>query len=355
MIGRRTKKRIKQGVIHILSKKRIKGIDAMRAFAAFAIVLIHVFPIPTDSDIRIKILVQQTARFAVPFFFVTAGFFYAQRIQTGLLPIFALKKSFNRILPIFLFWSFIFFINPHVKRIHEQGLVAAYFGKFVELISNVEKLIFVGPGFHLWFFISLMYTVIVFHLLSGYKKNYLVIMLAFFLYVFGVMGGSYAKSAIGLAVPINTRNFIFFSMLPFTIGYYLYGTEGIWRNCYFGIFLWATGSILHFFEIFMLNRFDGISIRSIDYVFSTVLMGVGAFIVGRSNPPFFGWKPLVKLGLLSVGIYAIHPLFSGRLNLVENLCNGRKWMVIAPLSIFLISGCSAYLMSKISHLRKFVM
>jgi hypothetical protein len=61
------------------------------------------------------------------------------------------------------------------------------------------------------------------------------------------------------------------------------------------------------------------------------------------------------LGILSLGIYAIHPLLSVRLHLVENYYSGDEWMIIVPLSTYLSAAFISYVMSKFSYLKNFVM
>ena len=333
---------------------RILGIDTIRAVAALAVVLIHIFPTPSNAGF-LKIIVTQAARFAVPFFFVGSGFFYAQRIHNGVSPKQALKKSMKRLVPVYFFWSLLYFFNPPIETIFRVGVDVVYRDRLIQLFSNFQNAILVGPGSHLWFFVSLILAIITFHLLAGYRKRKIIITLAIFLYIVGVMGKAYILTPIGLNLHINTRNFIFFSMLPFTLGYYLYRTEGKWKSFYFGLLLWVGGTILHFSEIVMLQKVYGMPMIRQNYVFSTVIMGIGAFVVGRSNLSFLKWRFSVKLGTLSLGIYAGHILIACRLHLIKKfITSDFVWMIIAPLLVFVSAAFLSYLLSKISFTKRFV-
>ena len=57
------------------AKRDYRGVDLFRIAAAFLVVAIHTSPLATYSETADFILTREIARVAVPFFFMTTGFF----------------------------------------------------------------------------------------------------------------------------------------------------------------------------------------------------------------------------------------------------------------------------------------
>ena len=71
----------------------------------------------------------------------------------------------------------------------------------------------------------------------------------------------------------------------------------------------AVGYALHALEIWGLGQ---IKLKQrVDYVFATVIIGLGVFLVGKATWKPLDWKPLASLGKYSLGIYAMHVLVAG--------------------------------------------
>ena len=60
-------------------KKSYTGIDGFRFLAAFFIIAIHTSPLSSFSETGDFVLTRVFARVAVPFFFMTSGFFLISR------------------------------------------------------------------------------------------------------------------------------------------------------------------------------------------------------------------------------------------------------------------------------------
>ena len=85
--------------------KRINSIESLRLTAAFAIILIHYF----DAQTVVKTIVDQLARFAVPFFFTISGYFLAEKLKQNNKPV-IYCNYFKKILLIYLLTIFILLI-----------------------------------------------------------------------------------------------------------------------------------------------------------------------------------------------------------------------------------------------------
>ena len=106
---------------------KIHSIEVARAIAIFCVVLIHTEPFLSQSEIKnywyyLGQIIQQLSSFAVPFFFITAGYFFSLGVDKQ-----GLKKKFSqyflRILVLLITWVVIdgIFWGEWLKSIIENG------------------------------------------------------------------------------------------------------------------------------------------------------------------------------------------------------------------------------------------
>lgn len=117
--------------------ERFNGIDAFKLIAAFFIVIIH-----TDygSSIGNSEYLHVTTRWAVPFFFMVAGFFLSRKQQQPILDIKLIAGSLKKLTSIFIVASIIY--AP--VYIAQKGL------------SLPITILLTGTYMHLWFIPSLI-------------------------------------------------------------------------------------------------------------------------------------------------------------------------------------------------------
>src|SRR5271155_5646095 len=131
---------------------RISGIDAGRFIAVAAVVLIHTAhditytilthspQLPNEGEFGINAgdVITQLARFAVPFFFLASGFFFARHLKD---PIFAtIKLLARRLLVPFLLFSTVYNLISPLRS--EWFTRPAYIARWI--VNG-------GAGHHLWF------------------------------------------------------------------------------------------------------------------------------------------------------------------------------------------------------------
>jgi len=307
--------------------QRINSIDSLRYIAIFFVILIHCFP----ASGTLKFVVDELARFAVPYFFIVSGFFLGLKlVKTDKNNIY-LKFAYH-IAKLYLFWTAIYFLNPDMKQIHQIGLIASYIYKAKEFFgTGIVNIFSIGISYHFWFFNSLIFTVLFFMI---FKLKYLkwFISISLILYALGVLGGAYSHTTIGLHFGFNTRQFIFFSSLPFAVGIYI-ASCGLRISDRWALAIFLSGLAFHFIEGIALG------LQMNDYVFSTVLMGIGLFFIALNNRTWLNSARLASLGQLAFGIYAIHVLIAHRLNMIiEHYEKLRPfWFIIYPILVLLIS------------------
>lgn len=198
-------------------EKSYTGIDCFRLAAALLIITIHTSPLAGFSETADFILTRIFARVAVPFFFVTSGFFLISRYnyQIGKLSAFVRKTAI-------IYGAAILLYIP-------VNLYNGYF-KMENLLPNLIKdIVFDGTLYHLWYLpASILGGAIAWYLVKklDYQKAFAV---AAVLYLTGLFGDSYygvirnvsvcsGFYALIFQVSDYTRNGIFFAPVFFVMG-----------------------------------------------------------------------------------------------------------------------------------------
>ncbi|MCI8966568.1 MAG: serine racemase VanT catalytic subunit [Lachnospiraceae bacterium] len=193
------------------------GIDVFRLAAALLIIAIHTSPLADLSGMGDFVLTRVIARVAVPFFFVTSGFFLISRYgyQTEKLYIFIKKTALIYVAAIALYIP--------------VNLYNGYF-EMEDLMPNLIKdIVFDGTLYHLWYLpASIIGGAIAWALVKrlDYKRAFAA---AGVLYLIGLCGDSYygligrlpvcsGFYALVFQVSDYTRNGIFFAPVFFVLG-----------------------------------------------------------------------------------------------------------------------------------------
>lgn len=280
--------------------KSYSGIDCFRLIAALFIVAIHTSPLASFSETGDFILTRVIARVAVPFFFMTSGFFLISRYtyDNKKLGTFAKKTAL-------LYGAAILLYLP-------VNFYTGYF-KMDNLLPNIIKdFVFDGTLYHLWYLpASIMGAAVSWYLVKklDYPKA---LAAASVLYLIGLFGDSYYGISEKISCLSNfydsmfqisdyTRNGIFFAPIFFLMGGLI--AEGR-RKITFGKSVWGViisfllmlgeALVLHHFQ---LQRHDSMYLfllPCIWFLFQVILC--------------FKGKRLVDLRTISLLVYLIHPM-----------------------------------------------
>lgn len=295
-------------------EKKVKsytGIDVFRLVAAVLIITIHTSPLAGLSETGDFILTRIVARVAVPFFFVTSGFFLISRYhyQTAKLCAFV-KKT------LLIYGAAITLYIP-------VNLYNGYFKMEYLLPNLIKDIVFDGTLYHLWYLpASVIGGVIAWGLVKklDYRKAFAV---AAVLYLVGLFGDSYygviknvpilsGFYALIFQVSDYTRNGIFFAPVFFITGGFIadYSDRGENKSeiacdqsvrkksgvC-FGLsmaLMFVEGLVLHHFQV---QRHDSMYVFLLPCVYFLFLMLLQ-----------FRGKRYVWLRDLSLVVYLIHPM-----------------------------------------------
>ncbi len=206
------------------SKKAYTGIDIFRLIAAILVIANHTSPLKDISESGNFVLTSIFARLAVPFFFMTTGFFLIRDIEknNGRLLSFVKRSAL-------IYGAAIVICLP--LQIYKNDFAVRPL-----LPSVIKNILFNGTLYHLWYLpASIIGGIIAWYLVRkfGYKLAFGVTVP---LYLIGLFGNSYY----GLTVKLpflkalydeifilmdNTQNGIFFAPLFIVLGAFLFKTK----------------------------------------------------------------------------------------------------------------------------------
>ena len=188
----------------VIGKKRAVGIDIMRLVCAILVVSIHTrscADINTNIDFWINDFI---ARIAVPFFFMTSGYYFYSKYTNDNK---YLLKYLKNIISIYIIWS-IFYIGWDIFLLARGAEVSV--GYFFSL---VKRLFLTGSNTILWYIPSLVISIIFVSIFIKKQKYQLLIIISGILFVLGLLGDSYffIIKDTKLIQLVNIYNIIFLS------------------------------------------------------------------------------------------------------------------------------------------------
>jgi len=245
---------------------------------------------------------------AVPFFFVSSGYFFFKKILIKGFQITILRAYIKKILTIYLSWTAVylpfFIIFRKTGIVHESGNM---------VVNFFWSLFFKGSYYHLWFFPALIFSVILlFYMAKSFRLSYILI-LFFILYLVGLLGDSYyyLSDAMGFRHWVDiyrkyfghSRNGLFFGMIYVTSGAYIARIEG---SKFFKEINWKHLTILFsllILEVYLVKQYH-LSIDNNMYIsllpFSFILFIV---LLKTELPQLINYKVFRDYSLF---IYAFH-------------------------------------------------
>ncbi|WP_351011770.1 acyltransferase family protein [Shewanella sp. S1-58-MNA-CIBAN-0166] len=270
--------------------ERNLSLDFFKLIFSLMVVGIHV-RIFEDVNITLNFfLVEGVFRIAVPFFIIVNGYYYHSLTRTQKL------SWFRRVFGLYIFWSVLFSIY--------------WFDLDKPLLTMFN--VFFGY-YHLWYVVSVFLCGVTFYLINVFKFNN-ASMFFLFLYAVGCTIQYYFSlynTSFSLVVEgkDNTywlyRNFVFFSLPFFYLGAFIKNyTVNVKVNLSFLSKFILISLGLFFLEV-TVNYLNSAS-RGGDMYFSLIFVAPLLFLFSLNLRMISNFK---FLGLLSSGIYFVHPFF----------------------------------------------
>lgn len=343
-----------------------------RLLAIIAVIILHVHPFRAEdlaiANILLEnyqgrdllaVLMDQFSRFAVPFFFVIAGYFWGTKIRSGFSLTSVSASMAKRIGFMFIAWSLIYLLPYDIRSIADYGLLGPIKEAYWHLSSLMHKpvdLVMQGTKDHLWFLNALIWSLGISYFFLKKQHNTMLIFISVVLYLTGILAKAYSNTPLGLHLHFNTRNGPFFGTIFFVSGYFLsrFNPNSGWFKKGMGLF--GLGIVVHFSEICLLWKLYKISPYQ-DYVVGTYFMGVGIAVASLSNIAL--WENLctpflTNLSRFTLGIYGVHFIFVDLLRPISQLTAMWLWQIGYVAAVFFLSAVSVMLLSKNKLTRRII-
>ncbi|SHG78783.1 Surface polysaccharide O-acyltransferase, integral membrane enzyme [Kaistia soli DSM 19436] len=261
---------------------RQSGIEAGRVIAFLAIVFLHSYP-NIDPSPATLLLWDQLPRFAVPFFFITSGYFLWPRVNS----LARVCRIVLRILIIFLFWVIAYNLTSP-ENLVPRGWWNTFLGG--------------GVGFQLWFLSALAIAVLLSWALVRIFGLSIAVLCGAALFVIGTLIGPYH-------IPLGFPTFGFivrsgpFFGFPFVALGMLFARCNVQVRPILGLSIFIFGAAAQVIECYEVRGIDlG---QSGDFFFSTAIYGAGAFLFFSSLEGKAATS-IGRFGKYVLGAYVIH-------------------------------------------------
>jgi len=291
-----------------MKKKTYERLDYFRIIAAVMVVAIHTSPFITYSETADFIVTRIIARAAVPFFFMTSGFFLYPKYSIDWMKI---KKFCWNTMKLYIV-SIIVYIPINIY--------SGYFKQDHVLSRTIKELLFDGTFYHLWYLPAAILGALIAGTLIwkiGYKKALAVTVI---LYLIGLLGDSYYGLITSIKWVDNiyknmfelfsyTRNGIFFAPIFFVLGGWLSKkTTKVTKNDIAGLgvtlsLMLMEGCILYHFQIQKHDSMYIFLVPCMYFLFSILIKAKEN--EGKNN---IVEKKTKFIRLFSLVVYVIHPI-----------------------------------------------
>ncbi|MBQ7134399.1 MAG: acyltransferase [Ruminococcus sp.] len=318
--------------------KRNTTLDAFKLLAAYMVVFIH-----NNLCGNVGVAVDAIARFAVPLFFVSSGFFCYNNDADKI------KKKMIHIVKLFLFAT-LFYHCMNILLFVAQGQfeqIKDYFIGCFEIRTMLKFLLLNKPesSTHLWFLLALIYSYAIQLLVVKVKvPNKLVYMLSGCALVLHLILGE-GLLVFGIALPIGlVRNFLLFGYPFFVFGMLMrrYSEKMVLiKGAVLSILL-----IVGIVESVMSSLFFG---KNEMYV-GTVLTVFSIVVFALKYPSIRCLQKLEPLCMCGTYIYIFHQMVGKSINIACKLAGvdttTTLYLDIKPFAVCIISTVFAYILVK---------
>lgn len=238
-------------------------IDLFRLIASFFILTLHT-ELP-DFNIELSSYIRLAGRWAVPFFFMTTGYFIGRKIKDqNTLAFTSIQKNFVNLVSIFVVGSLVFF---------------AWTWSIGELwFFNDISLFFWGGYWHLWFISAMILAYLVIWYFYAINQSKLLPILSAAILIIGLYSDSYDVVFNSEIVYDSIPRFL--SAIPFMyLGIYLYNKKIKPNQLQLWIVVFGMGFILQYLEMWFLNKEYDYPMYDHQILIGTIISSVAIFMM----------------------------------------------------------------------------
>nr|WP_246999202.1 acyltransferase [Halosolutus gelatinilyticus] len=288
----------------------------------------------------VNFTIDSTARFAVPFFFMTSGYLFARKTADRDPAAYLVERTAT-IVSLYAFGLAltvpVFLAGTVVLDGAENGdPVGSGVRQLVEFLSPLE-LLYYGDSVSvvLWFLPALVFSLLLVHTFAQAGKTAYLVPISLAFHVVGLLGTSYTMF---VDVPFEVRDALFFGFFYTGLGYYVGARDWRPKTDRSRVYLGATGlfGALHVGERYVLGYVvtgETLSqtVYAASYTIGTALFAISLFAFLLSRPGLGRGTPLPSWGKYAVGIYVTHPAVLHLLERTAEVLNGMGYEVTTTL------------------------
>ena len=296
-----------------------KNIDILKYICAILIIILHLRPFQNFSDELDLAFNNIITRTCVPMFFLITGYFVAKKEKDS--PDY-IKNYIKKTIPLYLVWSAIYIpviigyaisnistINSYLSSITMPLYFLVPLIIVIIPIVLIIALIYTGVYYHLWYFPTLICSLIV---LSKWKKKFnikILLAISFVLLLFGATETYYGALPFNIQrllsfyynIFFTTRNFLFFGLFYVVLGYFMGSKKDLYsKYCFEKLVIWIFFLL---FEAVILHDMDRLNSNILlSCVPLTYYLFISAIYLSNNLKISFPFRDLSKY------YYFIHPM-----------------------------------------------
>lgn len=298
--------------------RRIASIESFRVLAILAVILMHTNFVASLSQLADgQFLVVLTGYLVwwvgVPYFLITAGYFFRQSLFTDGDPIAQLRRYVFPLAWALLGWMCIYIMTPPYwpADVFQRGLWQPFYSEtrknmYILATQNISLFLEGGrPIWHLWFLPALMFSLATLTLITICRLERYLVPLIISLYVLAlteeIAGGYFFNSTIHLGLWITAT-------LITAIGWWLAGREQL--SMAMACSLIVGGYAFALIEGGIMNVIFHSSRQAIQehHFLGGIALGVGIFTLAIAKPQLGQSTPFPFLAQFTLGVYLSHIL-----------------------------------------------
>jgi surface polysaccharide O-acyltransferase-like enzyme len=337
---------------------RIPSIESFRVLAIFAVIVLHTGLVSSlsrsaDRNFLVVLTGYLVWWVAVPYFFITAGYFFRQSVLKGRNPLTILRGYVSPLTWILVVWLGIYIVVPPSwpAEVFHHGL-AQTFGstglKNIHLLLTQHITLFLEghrPVWHLWFLPALMVGMATLAMIAIFQLEKYLVPLILSLYVLALIdeiSAGYFHYTLHVVTWVG-------AVLLTTIGYWVGDREQptvgmacglIMGGCAFAL---LEGTIMH-----TMTHSSSQAIQDHIYL-GGVALGLGIFLLALAKPELGRSTPFPFLARFTLGVYVSHifviytlsPIF-GKLHI-----GGPLGSVVFAVLVYAFSALLTFALAKV--------
>lgn len=301
---------------------RYESFDTIKFFAVLSVLIIHagfLFNVQLNGvDLSYYgVLFNTTSRYAVPFFFITAGFLFTIKAsKAGYYKGYILK-----LIKIYMIWSLIYLVSGVLYQVFLGASVPGYLKETL----SVTDFLYYGRKISepLWFMPALIIAVSLVALSCKYRFFKVLFPVAVLLHLTGLFALP-QNYGIFFSLPVFTRDALFFGLFYVALGSFMAQNER-YKSVPLKPFLWILLTVISF-VLLSLERISLLQAGKFaywgDFYLALIPLILFLFFTALSLPHLGRNSLFDRVGKGALGIYLIHSLiyhWSGVLLEINNL------------------------------------